>query len=379
MTPDEITAAIDRLASADLRERDLASAQLAGGGWAAGLRLVHGSHQLAPRARARALFTFVAVTYAEQTRRVHLKADPRSLNLHGRLGELGPTLHHQLDLAVRVAAPLQDLHLDLEHACSCALEALDTLAAAVGGRWEQDAFGDVDLVPGPEPTYPTAYDVDIRLRIVDATTVHYSDFVTRTTSASYVLELCVERPLQPLRPLVIHAVHARGEAGERPEVKLTPRERGDHRTVHHLELTAIPQTMRRFAELRFSVHAQYPETHEIVEFTQIIAGASRPATLCTFEIHSVSSGGLRLVTRAAPDVAEMLARLVDAAFLAISDDDEELASVSSFRPAGPPEVVSWHLRWRRITTDRITALRIRVAASLVTCVHTLTLHDVPLA
>lgn len=74
----------------------------------------------------------------------------------------------------------------------------------------------------------------------------------------------------------------------------------------------------------------------------------------------------------------ILARIVDAAFLAIADDEEELAATESFRPAGVEDEVHWELRWTRLPTARIREVRLRVARALWLRSTPFELHDLPI-
>ncbi|MCY0994956.1 hypothetical protein OV203_47960 [Nannocystis sp. ILAH1] len=91
---------------------------------------------------------------------------------------------------------------------------------------------------------------------------------------------------------------------------------------------------------------------------------------------------VRLVGRPSPSAEPyppaILARIVDSAFLAVAGEEEELADVESFRPAGVTDEVHWGLRWKRLSTEQIGELRIRVARSLWLRSTPLELRDVPI-
>ena len=130
------------------------------------------------------------------------------------------------------------------------------------------------------------------------------------------------------------------------------------------------------------VDALFPETHEILRLDELRPGATVTGTLCRFEVVTVNPDSVRLVGRPSPSAEPyppvILARIVDSAFLAVAEDEEELADVESFRPAGVKDEVYWGLRWQRLATERIGELRIRVARSLWLRSTPLDLRDVPI-
>ncbi|MCY0994957.1 hypothetical protein OV203_47965 [Nannocystis sp. ILAH1] len=143
-TEDEVKAAIAALASPGLRARDDASATLELGGWAVAMQLLQASRELRRTAKARALFTFVAITYAEQIRRVRGAPRPLQLRLKGNAGEVSAALQPLVGLDLRVDPELVDIPVALECTCASTMAALDLLASAIGARWQQDEFGAVD-------------------------------------------------------------------------------------------------------------------------------------------------------------------------------------------------------------------------------------------
>jgi hypothetical protein len=381
-TADEVKAAIAALASPELRVRDDAAATLEQGGWPAAMQLLHASRELEGTGKARALFTFVAITYAEQIRRVRGAPRPLQLRLQGDAGEVASALQPLVGLELRVDPELMAIPVALECTCASTMAALDLLASAIGARWQQDEFGAVRLRVGAEPAYPTAYAGDLRLSVLWVQTIRRTNFRDWDVTVHFSVEVLIERPLLPLGTFVLRDVEAVDESGRRLAATASLRGESEHLAEFSIAVPEVQPGSRRIERLHVVVDALFPESHEILRLDELRPGATVTGTLCRFEVVAVEADSVRLVARpsksAEPYPPGLLARIVDSAFLAIAEDEEELADVESFRPAGVTDEVHWGLRWKRLSTEQIGELRIRVARSLWLRSTPLDLRDVPL-
>jgi hypothetical protein len=370
MTDAEISAALAGLASASLATRDASAHALEASGWPAALRLLRTSRDLPPTARARALFTFVALTYAEQARRIRRDPPGHTLTISGAAPQLARAIAGTCGLEIHCDPALRERHgaLDLKDAPS--LQVLDALAAAAGGRWSQDDFGAVTLRPEPEPVYPAVYPGDLRLRVVRVATQRDEEFTggAPRLTASVRVEVQLERPLQPLMDLSLRCEGAVDDEGNAPQVELARRAGDETRGTWDCVLVGLSPHARTLAELRLVVTAMFPDTHEVLAIERPAAGVSVLAELCGFIVTGVGADGLTLVTRRRSDVPPvpkgLLIRAIDAAFLGISDEAEEIASVQIASGEAEDDELRWHLRWSTLDPTRLTQLRVRVARTL---------------
>lgn len=382
LTDDDFSAAVSALGSNDVLARDDAAARLEIGGWSAALRLLEAARELSSTAKARALFTFVALTYTEQSRRVRNPPQPIHIGVRGKASEVAAAMHELLGLEIRVDPELCELPIALDHTCASPMAALDLLANDLGARWQQDPFGVVRLIAGSEPAVPTAYAGDLRICVVNAQTTRRSNFRDHDVSVEYGVEVSIERPLLPLRAFALHHIEALDLHGRRLPTTASMRFDDDHLARFSLTLTDLPLECRRLDRLRVVVDTLFPDTHEVLRLVELRAGARLAGALCEVEVITVRSDSIRLISRpsasAEPFPVAILARIIDAAFLAIADDEEELAATESFRPAGVEDEVHWELRWTRLPTARIREVRLRAVRSLWLRSTPFELHDLPI-
>lgn len=381
-TDDEVQAAIAALVSPELRVRDDAAATLEQGGWPVAMQLLRASRELKHTGRTRALFTFVAITYAEQIRRVRDAPRPLQLHLQGDVGEVSSALQQLVGLELQVDPELMAIPVALECTCASTMAALDLLASAIGARWQQDELGAVRLRVGAEPAYPTAYAGDLRVSVLRVQTIRRTNFRDRDVTVHFSVEVLIERPLLPLGTFVLRDVEAVDEGGRRLAATASLHVEREHLAEFWIAIPGVQPGSRRIERLHVVVDALFPETHEILRLDELRPGVMVTGALCRFEVVTVKADSVRLVgrpsTSADPYPPGILARLVDSAFLAIAEDEEELAEVEFFRPAGVTDEVHWGLRWKRLSTERIGELRIRVARSLWLRSTPLDLRDLPL-